>query len=55
MSSLPFHSNALFDSFKPLDLNENNPIRNSLIVWQALCDFGWLVKRSISELEVSEG
>ncbi len=41
----------LFDSFKPLDITENQfTLRNNLILFQALSDYSWIIKRAIHKL-----
>ena len=51
LSSIPGQKFVLFDSFKPTDISENQfSLRNNLILFQALSDYSWIIKRAISKL-----
>ncbi len=42
----------LFDSFKPLDISENQlSLHHNLMLLQALSDYSWILKRAISKLD----
>lgn len=47
---------ALFDSFKPQDICENQfSLKNSLILLQTLSDFPWLLRKIITRIEMPQG
>ena len=52
LSTIKGQKFVLFDSFKPLDISENQfSLRHNLILLQALSDYSWIVKRAVGKLE----
>jgi len=50
LSSLNGQKFILFDSFKPLDISESQfSLRHNLIIFQALSDYSWIIKRAITK------